>query len=185
MQRDYNREPAAATGRFEAQDEELLMDLLEEHARLAGWETAWVAYGQTEQPVLQVGISNLGKIKAAVTAELSFLHPEGAEGSFTTAQFAAVVFSEVPEENLPEVMHACMRANQYALVGGFGVMGRTLHYRHNLLLRPDYPFIVCGQMLVDALISLRQTLDITVDGLALIARGVNTLDEVIGQGFLD
>lgn len=178
-------EPVTESGVFTKEDEASLLALVADWADQNGWETDWGECEELQNIVLRLGIPRLGKAESSVVAELSFLHPASANEKFVVAQIVASLFMEIPQENQGEVGKACLRTNRYTLVGSFGTRDSMLYYRHNLLLRPDFTYADCAQMLVDGLINLSQTIDATIDGFALVGRGVETVESAVEKGYLD
>lgn len=171
----------ATKKKFREQD---LLELTERFARRDSLETATVQYEQLPGKTLQIQLDDLGNIQQTIIAELSFLPMPHTEGEVYIGQLVAAIFTDLPAEHITELMRTCMYVNGMSPVGGFCIMEDVLYYRHNLLLRAEYPLEFSGQMLFDVVTTFQSNVETSIDGFAMVSHGLRTMEEAAEDGLL-
>ena len=166
--------------------EQDLLESLEYAFQSMDLNTNFIDARQGMSRSLRVVVTKVGKIEQNILFELYFTYNigEDAEHPFSLLNMCATIFTEIPPENMDELNKACMYLNPYLPIGTLGTLREQgmLYMQYNAFLRHSYPPEATIGLAVDSFMAMSSSLAPITDGLAVIARGMGDLKEVIDKG---
>lgn len=153
-----------------------------------GLQPELVPAGPDSPAVLRFVVPQMGKIEQDVLFELLYnqnMEPDP-EAPYSVLCIYATPFTGIPAESFAELDAACAYLNHFLVLGAFGTLGEggKIYLRNNLLIRHSWPPEVYLAMALDSYGALKNTIEVTVDGLACVARGLCTTQQAIDKGLL-
>ncbi|MDL2232079.1 hypothetical protein LJC63_00675 [Ruminococcaceae bacterium OttesenSCG-928-L11] len=157
----------------------------------AGFDSGGYATKLTEETEalpasLRVVVANVGKIEQDILFEIFFsrnMDPDE-ENPYSVLNIAATVFTQIPPENFDELEKACGYCNRRLILGSLGLLRESgaLCCRDATVIRHSYPPETFLQLPVDAFMAIASSLEVLIDGLAVVARGMRTTEEAAKEG---
>ncbi len=154
---------------------EALFGMLEDFFEELGDEVEKV--DTDELHVLIAHMTDFGKIQHSIGLEMMFMFMPNTEDKVIMANIATAVFKDIPEENIPTMIEACNYLNANTIIGKYVMNGNTLVYSTNAILGFDHPLYMCFDIMCNTIISMTSMLELTVDALAMLGRGMCDLEE--------
>ena len=162
-----------------------ILNAIKEHRELQG-DLCQITEVPDAGNILEVLLKGMGQCKIDVGFEIAFIDVgEESEIPYFSPQIGGNIFSNIPKENIPEVLKACNYINATLMSGFFGVMDGNLYYKNNLVIRSFFPDDVQIQLLADALLVGENAVNAVIDSFAFIGRGLDTLEDEIKAGRLN
>lgn len=166
--------------------EQDLLDALNASFQSMKLNTGFVEPQEGMSQSLRVIVPEVGKVEQDVLFEFFFTYNVSQDEAYphSLLNICATIFTEVPQRSFDELDRTCMYLNPHLIQGSLGTLRQVgiLAMRQNLLLRHSYPPEVTVALTVDTFLAMSGALESVLDGLAVVARGMGGLQEVVDRG---